>query len=72
MAFDKFISPDFVGGRERFKGMILGFRRAFPDLKLELRDIFGAGDKVVSSLDHHRHASRPVPRHRPDEPSRQR
>ena len=25
-AFDEFISPDFVGGRERFKGMILGFR----------------------------------------------
>ena len=30
MAFDEFISPDFVGGRERFKGMILGFRSAFP------------------------------------------
>jgi hypothetical protein len=26
MAFDEFISPDFVGGRERFKGMILGWR----------------------------------------------
>ena len=36
MAFDEFISPDFVGGRERFKGMILGFRSAFPDLKLEV------------------------------------
>ena len=47
-AFDEFISPDFVGGRERFKGMILGFRSAFPDLKLEVHDIFGAGDKVVS------------------------
>ena len=48
MAFDEFISPDLVGGRERFKGMILGFRSAFPDLKLEVHDIFGAGDKVVS------------------------
>ena len=47
-AFDEFISPDFVGGRERFKGMILGFRSAFPDLKLEVHDIFGGGDKVVS------------------------
>ena len=47
-AFDEFISPDFVGGRERFKGMILGFRSAFPDLKLEVHDIFGAGEKVVS------------------------
>jgi len=47
-AFDEFISRDFVGGRERFKGMILGFRSAFPDLKLEVHDIFGAGDKVVS------------------------
>ena len=46
-AFDEFISPDFVGGRERFKG-ILGFRSAFPDLKLEVHDIFGAGEKVVS------------------------
>ena len=47
-AFDEFISPAFVGGRERFKGMILGFRSAFPDLNLEVHDIFGAGDKVVS------------------------
>ena len=28
--------------------MILGFRSAFPDLKLEVHDIFGAGEKVVS------------------------
>ena len=28
--------------------MILGFWSAFPDLKLEVHDIFGAGDKVVS------------------------
>jgi predicted ester cyclase len=47
-AFDEFLSPDFVGGRERFKGMILGYRRAFPDLRLDVHDIFGAGDKVVS------------------------
>jgi predicted ester cyclase len=47
-AFDEFLSPDFVGGRERFKGMILGYRRAFPDLGLDVHDIFGAGDKVVS------------------------
>ena len=47
-AFDEFISPQFVGGRERFKAMILGFRSAFPDLKLAVHDIFGADDKVVS------------------------
>lgn len=47
-AFEEFISPDFVRGRDRFKGMILGFRRAFPDLKLEVHDIFGADEKVVS------------------------
>jgi predicted ester cyclase len=28
--------------------MILAVRTAFPDLKLELHDIFGADDKVVS------------------------
>ena len=48
LAFDEFISPDFVAGRERYKGMIVGFRSAFPDLKLEVHDIFGAGEKVVS------------------------
>ena len=47
-AFDEFISPAFVDGRERFKGMILGFRSAFPDLNLQVHDIFGVGDKVVS------------------------
>ena len=47
-AFDELISPQFVGGRERFKAMILGFRSAFPDLKLAVHDIFGADDKVVS------------------------
>ena len=31
-AFEEFISPDFAGGRDRFKGLILGFREAFPDL----------------------------------------
>jgi hypothetical protein len=38
LAFDEFLSPDFVGGRERFKGMILGFRSAFPDLKQRIPD----------------------------------
>src|SRR5918997_1598878 len=47
-AFEEFISPDFVRGRDRFKGMILGFRRAFPDLTLEVHHIFGADEKVVS------------------------
>ena len=70
-AFDEFISPDFVGGRERFKGMILGFRSAFPDLKLEVHDIFGAGDKVVSRwtiIGTHRG---PFLEHRPDGQSHQ-
>jgi predicted ester cyclase len=48
--FEEHLAPDFggPGGRERFKGMVLGFRAAFPDLVLEVKDIFGAGDKVVT------------------------
>jgi predicted ester cyclase len=49
-AFEEHLAPDFAypGGREGFKAMVLGFRSAFPDLVLEVEDIFGAGDKVVT------------------------
>jgi len=49
-AFEEHLAPDFggPGGRERFKGMVLGLRSAFPDLVLEVHDQFGAGDKVVT------------------------
>jgi predicted ester cyclase len=48
--FDEHLHPDFggPGGRERFRAMILGFRSAFPDLVLEVHDMFGAGEKVVT------------------------
>lgn len=48
--FEEHLAPDFggPGGRDRFKAMVLGFRAAFPDLVLEVKDMFGAGDKVVT------------------------
>ena len=36
------------GGRDGFKAMVLDFRSAFPDLAMEVRDIFGVNDKVVT------------------------
>ncbi len=48
--FEEHLAPDFAhpGGREGFKAMVLGFRSAFPDLAMEVRDMFGAGEKVVT------------------------
>ena len=48
--FDEHIASDFAfpGGREGFKATILGFRAAFPDLTLQVHDMFGAGEKVVT------------------------
>ena len=36
------------GGRDGFKAIVLGFRSAFPDVPMEIRDIFGVEDKVVT------------------------
>ncbi len=49
-AFEEHLHPDFgrPGGREAFKATVLGFRSAFPDLVLEVHDMFGAGEKVVT------------------------
>jgi predicted ester cyclase len=46
--FEEHLAPDFMGDRNRFKALILGFRAAFPDLKLEVHDMFGVDDKVVT------------------------
>ena len=48
--FEEHLAPDFMrpGGREAFKAMILGYRSAFPDLALEVHDIFGVDDRVVT------------------------
>lgn len=48
--FEEHIDSDFAdfGGRDGFKGLILGFRAAFPDLAMEVHDMFGAGDRVVT------------------------
>jgi steroid delta-isomerase-like uncharacterized protein len=48
--FEEHLAPEFVsfGGREAFKVTILGFRDAFPDLRLDVHDMFGSGDRVVT------------------------
>jgi predicted ester cyclase len=48
--FCEHLAPDFggPGGRERFKATVLGFRAAFVDFELEVHDMFGAGEKVVT------------------------
>jgi predicted ester cyclase len=48
--FDEHLASDFggPGGRERFRAMVLGLRSAFPDLRLEVQDMFGVDDKVIT------------------------
>jgi predicted ester cyclase len=48
--FEEHLAPNFAppGGREGFKAMVLGFRSAFPDLAMEVHDMFGVGEKVVT------------------------
>jgi predicted ester cyclase len=46
--FEEHLAPDFMGDRNRFKALILGFRAAFPDLRLEVHEIFGVDDRVVT------------------------
>jgi predicted ester cyclase len=49
-AFEEHLAEDLgnLGTRESFKALILGFRSAYPDLFLDVHDMFGAGDKVVT------------------------
>jgi len=42
-------TPEAVRGREPFKGMILGLRRAFPDLRIAEHDAVAEGDLVAAS-----------------------
>jgi steroid delta-isomerase-like uncharacterized protein len=54
------MTPDFVAnvagapgptvGRDAWKQNALMFREAFPDLRAEIEDIFGAGDRVAVRL----------------------
>ncbi|MGI9096998.1 MAG: ester cyclase [Solirubrobacteraceae bacterium] len=48
--FEEHLAADIAhpGGRDGFKAMVLGFRSAFADLAMEVRDIFGVEDKVVT------------------------
>jgi steroid delta-isomerase-like uncharacterized protein len=53
---DELTSDDFVdhdpvmgdGNRETVKQQVSTYRAAFPDLRMTIDDIFGAGDKVVT------------------------
>jgi predicted ester cyclase len=48
--FEEHLAPDFShpGGREDFKRTVRGFRAAFEDFHLEVHDMFGVDDKVVT------------------------
>jgi predicted ester cyclase len=48
--FEEHLDPDFrfPGGRDGFKAMVLGSRAGFPDLAMEVHDIFGVEDRVVT------------------------
>jgi predicted ester cyclase len=49
-AFEDHLAEDLgnLGTRESFKALILGMRARFPDLHLDVHDMFGAGEKVVT------------------------
>ncbi len=53
--FEEHLSPDFPfpGGPEGFKLMIFKYREAFADFRMEVHEIFGAQDKVVTVLTMH-------------------
>jgi len=46
---DEFVddSPGGGKGRDLIKEAVTGFHKAFPDLRIEIEDAFGIGDKVV-------------------------
>ncbi len=50
--FEEHLSVDFPlpGGRDGFKRMIFKYRQAFADFHMEVHDMFGAEDKVVTVL----------------------
>ena len=39
--------PAPINGNEGFKQLVVGFRHAFPDLRLDVEDLVAEGDKVV-------------------------
>jgi len=53
--FEQHLSPGFAfpGGRDGFKSMIFNYREAFADFHMEIHDIFGADEKVVTILTMH-------------------
>ena len=53
--FDEHLSPSFAfpGGPDGFKAMIFGYRAAFTDFRMEVHEMFGADDKVVTLLTMH-------------------
>jgi predicted ester cyclase len=53
--FEEHIADEFTafGGRDGFKSLIFGYRAAFPDLRMEIEDSFGAGDRVVTRFTVH-------------------
>jgi len=48
--FEEHLAPDFggPGGRERFKEVILEYRAAFADFHLDVHEMFGVEDRVVT------------------------
>ena len=53
--FREHLSPEFPfpGGPDGFKAMIFKYREVFADFNMEVHDIFGADDKVVTILTVH-------------------
>ena len=46
--FEEHLAPDFMGDRNAFKAIIFGVRAGFSDFALEVDDMFGVDDKVVT------------------------
>ena len=40
-------APNQASGREGFKPIIIGFRKTFPDVRFEVKDVVAEGDRVV-------------------------
>ena len=57
-ALPDLISPDYVyrtpgeelRGVEGLRGLLEAYHRGFPDLRLSIEDIFGAGDRVATTF----------------------
>ncbi|HXF36072.1 MAG TPA: ester cyclase [Actinomycetota bacterium] len=48
MTFESPYTPEPVRGLDGFRAMILGLRSAFPDLRIEERDLIAEGDLVAA------------------------